>query len=60
MLENQTVVIIQFIITILINYIIGIIDTRVDDVLNAIQDTFEVTEKLLENGWCCLVAKLKK
>lgn len=38
----------------------GIIDTRVDDVLNAIQDTFEVTEKLLENGWCCLVAKLKK
>lgn len=38
----------------------GIIDTRVDDVLNAIKDTFEVTEKLLENGWCCLVAKLKK
>lgn len=38
----------------------GIIDTRVDDVLNAIEDTFEVTEKLLENGWCCLVAKLKK
>lgn len=37
----------------------GIIDTRVDDVLNAIEDTFEVTEKLLENGWCCLVAKLK-
>lgn len=38
----------------------GIIDTRVDDVLNAISDTFEVTEKLLENGWCCLVAKIKK
>lgn len=38
----------------------GIIDTRVDDVLNAISDTFEVKEKLLENGWCCLVAKLKK
>ncbi len=38
----------------------GIIDTRVDDVLNAIEDTFEVTEKLLENGWCCLVAKIKK
>ena len=37
----------------------GIIDTRVDDVLNAISDTFEVQEKLLENGWCCLVAKLK-
>lgn len=38
----------------------GIIDTRADDVLNAIEDTFEVTEKLLENGWCCLVAKIKK
>ncbi len=38
----------------------GIIDTRVDDVLNAISDTFEIKEKLLENGWCCLVAKLKK
>lgn len=38
----------------------GIIDTRVDDVLNAISDTFEVQEKLLENGWCCLVATLKK
>lgn len=38
----------------------GIIDTRVDDVLNAISDTFEVKEKLLENGWCCLVAKIKK
>ena len=38
----------------------GIIDTRVDDVLNAISDTFEVKDKLLENGWCCLVAKLKK
>ncbi|MEE1055864.1 MAG: 50S ribosomal protein L11 methyltransferase [Acutalibacteraceae bacterium] len=38
----------------------GIIDTRVDDVLNAISNTFEVTEKLLENGWCCLVAKIKK
>lgn len=38
----------------------GIIDTRVDDVLNAIGDTFEIKEKLLENGWCCLVATLKK
>lgn len=38
----------------------GIIDTRVDDVLNAIGDTFEIKEKLLENGWCCLVATLKE
>lgn len=38
----------------------GIIDTRADDVLNAIEDTFEITEKLFENGWCCLVARIKK
>ena len=38
----------------------GIIDTRADDVLNAIEDSFEIIEKLLENGWCCLVAKAKK
>ena len=38
----------------------GIIDTRVDDVINAISDSFEIIEKFLENGWCCLVAKIKK
>lgn len=37
----------------------GIIDTRVDDVLNAIGDSFEIIENFLENGWCCLVAKKK-
>ncbi|HHZ06759.1 MAG TPA: 50S ribosomal protein L11 methyltransferase [Clostridiales bacterium] len=38
----------------------GIIDTRLDDVLNAIEDDFHVTEVLNDNGWYCLVATIKK
>lgn len=37
----------------------GIIDTRVDDVLKALENDFEVTETLSDNGWYCLVAKIK-
>lgn len=37
----------------------GIIDTRVNDVLKALENDFEVTETLSDNGWYCLVAKLK-
>ena len=37
----------------------GIIDTRVDDVLSAIESKFEIIEKIPDNGWYCLVAKKK-
>ena len=37
----------------------GIIDTRADEVLNTISDSFVIQEKFLENGWCCLVATAK-
>jgi len=37
----------------------GIIDTRVNDVLDKISDSFDIQEKFLENGWCCLVATAK-
>ena len=35
----------------------GIIDTRVQDVTQALEGRFEIMEKLAENGWYCLVAK---
>jgi len=38
----------------------GIIDSRVDDVLNALPDTLEVIEQYEEKNWLCLVAMLKK
>lgn len=37
----------------------GIIDTRRDDVLNAIKNDFEIVEEITDNGWVCLVAKAK-
>lgn len=37
----------------------GIIDTRLDDVLNAISGDFEITGTYTENGWVCLTAKAK-
>lgn len=37
----------------------GIIDTRVDEVLAALEPSFEVIDKLCENGWYCLAAKVK-
>lgn len=41
-------------------YIIsGIIDTREDDVLTAISDTFEIIERKAENGWVAMALKLK-
>lgn len=38
----------------------GIIDTRLDDVLHSIDSDFHVTQVLNDNGWYCLVAKIKK
>lgn len=37
----------------------GIIDTRVDEVIEAVSPDFEITDKLFLNGWYCLTAKLK-
>ena len=38
----------------------GIIDTREDDVLAAITDTFEIIERREEKGWVAMAAKLRK
>ena len=37
----------------------GIIDTREQDVLAAIQDTFQVLERREEKGWVAMALKLK-
>ena len=37
----------------------GIIDTREDDVLSAITDTFEIIERREEKGWVAMAAKLR-
>lgn len=37
----------------------GIIDTRVDEVVESVSENFEITDKLFLNGWYCLVARLK-
>lgn len=37
----------------------GIIDTRRDDVVNAIKNDFEIVEEIADNGWVCLVANAK-
>lgn len=37
----------------------GIIDTRVQEVMQALEGRFEIIEKLTENGWYCLVVKKK-
>ncbi len=38
----------------------GIIDKRLQDVLNALEGKFEIIRTLTDSGWVCLVAKLKK
>ena len=38
----------------------GIIDTRVDEVIEEVSKNFEITDKLFLNGWYCLTAKIKK
>ncbi|MDO4460235.1 MAG: 50S ribosomal protein L11 methyltransferase [Clostridia bacterium] len=38
----------------------GIIDTRENDVLDAIKDTYDIIERRTENGWVAMAAKLKK
>lgn len=37
----------------------GIIDTRADDVRQAVRDTFEVVEENIDGGWYCFVLTLK-
>ena len=37
----------------------GIIDTREEDVLEAITDTFEIIERREEKGWVAMAAKLR-
>lgn len=37
----------------------GIIDTRVDEVIEEVSKNFQITDKLFLNGWYCLVAKIK-
>lgn len=37
----------------------GIIESRLDDVLSAIEENFEIKETLIDGGWVCLVAKAK-
>ena len=42
-------------------YIIsGIIDTRADDVKNAIRDTFDIVEENTHRGWYCFVLRKKQ
>ena len=38
----------------------GIIDTRADDVKNAIRDTFDIVEENTHRGWYCFVLKKKQ
>lgn len=38
----------------------GIIDTREQDVLNALQDRFDIVDRKTERGWVALAAKLKE
>lgn len=38
----------------------GIIDTRVDEVIEEVSKNFEITQKLFLNGWYCLTAKIKE
>ena len=38
----------------------GIIDTRADDVKNAIRDSFDIVEENTLRGWYCFVLKKKQ
>lgn len=38
----------------------GIIDTRGDEVSLAVSEDFDIIERVEDNGWVCLVAKIKK
>ena len=35
----------------------GIIDTRADDIKNAVRDSFEIAEEITKGGWYCFVLK---
>ena len=35
----------------------GIIDTRLDEVLKALEPSFNVFEVIEDNGWACIVAR---
>ncbi len=37
----------------------GIIDTRLEDVENALSGDFEIIDEIFDNGWYCVVAKAK-
>lgn len=37
----------------------GIIDVRLDEVKEAIAENFEILEVILQDGWCCVIAKNK-
>ena len=37
----------------------GIIDTRADDVKNAVADSFDIVEEITLGGWYCFVLKSK-
>ena len=37
----------------------GIIDTRGDEVAAAVGKAFELIERIEDNGWVCLAAKIK-
>ena len=37
----------------------GIIDTRVDEVIEEVSKNFEITDRIFLNGWYCLTAKIK-
>ena len=38
----------------------GIIDTRVDEVIEEVSENFEITDRIFLNGWYCLTAKIKE
>jgi len=37
----------------------GIIDTRLDDVKEALKDDFTIVDEIFDNGWYCVIAKIK-
>ena len=37
----------------------GIIDTRGDEVCEAVSEDFKIVERIEDNGWVCLVAETK-
>lgn len=37
----------------------GIIDTRLNDVKEALKDDFTIVDEIFDNGWYCVIAKIK-